>query len=120
MRAAQAIAIRSCFASGRAHRDEEFCDLGLEAVAIARQHLRHEATGMSWLGRADRFGNQANPEYGLARGVEQLHAPLAVLRQTACDTAEEIGADPPHLAPCRLMALEFQSPGPRRQHSGRE
>src|SRR5215510_5143205 len=47
-----------------------FAISALRRFAIARQHLRHEATGISWLGRADRFGNQANPEYGLARGVE--------------------------------------------------
>src|SRR5262245_33207548 len=78
-------------------------------AAASRQAARSVSRNFATSVGADRFGNQPNPQYGLARGVEQLHAPLAVLRQAACDPAEEIGADPPHLAPFRLMALEFHS-----------
>src|ERR1700752_4408495 len=80
--------------------DQRLCKcLRTTAVRSLRKSRHSDTAPISRLGRPDRLGDQPYPEHRLAGSVEQFHAPLAVLLQASRYTAEEIGADAPHLAP---------------------
>ena len=56
-----------------------------------------------------RFGHEADPEYGLLGLVQELHMPFGVWLQAARNSAKQVGANLGHLGPGGLAALEFRS-----------